>query len=210
MGAEGAFAPAGLSNEEPWQLILQAIKKAGYRAGVDVGLAADLAASEIFKNGKYELRREGKKMTSEQLIEYLAEWLKKYPIISIEDPLAETDWGGWTLAFKQLRKKVRIIADDLTATNKILLEKMLDLRAAAGIIIKPNQIGTLSETAETIILAQKNKIATIVSHRGGGETNDTFIVDLAVAFGCEFLKVGITRGERVAKYNRLLEIERGL
>lgn len=207
VGSEGAFAPSGLGNEAPWPLLVSAIKKAGYRPGAEVALAADLAASEIYKNGNYQLKKEKQSLTAQQLIAYLKKWLSKYPLIGIEDPLSENDWSGWTAITGELSKKVKIIADDLTVTNRARLQKALDCQAATGIIIKPNQVGTLTETVATIKLAKQAGWWTVVSHRGGGETNDTFITDLAVAFECDYLKVGISRGERVAKWNRLLEIE---
>ncbi|MEK7190023.1 MAG: phosphopyruvate hydratase [Patescibacteria group bacterium] len=208
VGNEGAFAPAGLKdNEAPWQLILQAIKNAGYTAGKDVMLSADPATSEIFTNGKYHLKKEGLTLSSRQLINYFKKWVAKYPFLSLEDPLAEDDWESWPIIMKELGKKVRIVGDDLTVTNPERLAKAIKLKAINAILIKLNQIGTLSETIQTIEIAHQAKLWSIVSHRGGGETNDAFMIDLAVATNSEFVKVGISRGERVEKYNRLMEIE---
>ena len=208
VGNEGAFAPPGLkNNEEPWQLILEAIKKAGFKAGKEVMLSADPETSELFTNGKYHLSKTKQTLTSRQLIDYFTKWVKKYPLLTLEDPLAEDDWDWWPVITKELGKKVRIIGDDLTVTNPERLKKAIKLKAINAILIKLNQIGSLSETIETIELAHKNKFWSVVSHRGGGETNDTFMIDLAAATNSEFVKVGISRGERVEKYNRLMEIE---
>lgn len=208
VGNEGAYAPPGLkNNEEPWQLILAAIKKSGYRAGKDVMLSADPAVSELFANGQYHLAKTHQTLTSRQMIDYFAKWVAKYPLLTLEDPLAEDDWQWWPVITKELGKKVRIIGDDLTVTNPQRLKKAIKLKAINAILIKLNQIGSLSETIETIELAHKNKFWSIISHRGGGETNDTFMIDLAAATNSEFVKVGISRGERVEKYNRLMEIE---
>lgn len=208
VGNEGAFAPEGLkSNEAPWQLILQAIKKAGYQAGKDVKLAADPAVSEIFDKGKYHLTKEKKTLSSRQMIDYFKKWVAKYPFITLEDPLAEDDWQWWPVIMRELGRKIRIIGDDLTVTNPERLAKAIKLKAINAILIKLNQIGTLSETIKTIEMAHQARMWSIVSHRGGGETSDTFMIDLAVATNSEFVKVGISRGERVEKYNRLMEIE---
>lgn len=208
VGNEGAFAPAGLKdNEAPWKYILQAIKQAGYRAGRDVWLSADPAVSEIYKAGQYQLKKEKKSLNSRQLIDYFTNWVKKYPLLVLEDPLAEDDWQWWPVLTKELGRRVRIMGDDLTVTNPIRLQKAIDLGAINAILIKLNQIGSLTETVKTIELAHQHKLWAIVSHRGGGETNDTAMIDLAVATNCEFVKCGISRGERVAKYNRLMEIE---
>ncbi|MBU1165116.1 phosphopyruvate hydratase [Patescibacteria group bacterium] len=208
VGNEGAYAPAGLkNNESPWLLIMQAIKKAGYKAGKDVMLSADPAVSEIFENGKYNMKKDKKKLSSRQMIDYFKTWVNKYPLITLEDPLAEDDWDWWPVITKELGKKVRIVGDDLTVTNPERLKKAIDLKAINAILIKLNQIGSLSETVQTIEMAHKVGFWSIVSHRGGGETNDTSMIDLAVATNSEFVKVGISRGERVSKYNRLMEIE---
>ncbi|MDP3244780.1 MAG: phosphopyruvate hydratase [bacterium] len=208
VGNEGAFAPEGLKNNEaPWQLILQAIKKAGYGAGKDVMLAADPAVSEIFAQGKYRLTKEKKSLSSRQMINYFKKWVAKYPFLTLEDPLSEDDWQWWPVITRELGKKIRIIGDDLTVTNPARLAKAIKLKAINAILIKLNQIGTLSETIKTIEMAHQAGMWSIVSHRGGGETNDTFMIDLAVATNSEFVKVGVSRGERVEKYNRLMEIE---
>jgi len=211
VGNEGAFAPAGLpTNESPLKLIQEAIKKSGYKTGKDVGISLDPATTEIFKNNKYILKKENKKLNSEQMIDYFEKWVDKYPIITLEDPLHEDDWINWPKITKKLGKKIAIIGDDLTVTNKKRLQKAINTKAINSILIKLNQIGTLTETVETCMLARKHNIMTVVSHRGGGETNDTSMIDLAVAVNSGFVKVGPSRGERVCKYNRLMEIEEEL
>jgi len=208
VGNEGAFAPSGLkSNESPLELIQEAIKKSGYKAGKDVGISLDPAVSEIVKDGKYELKKEDKLLSSEEMIDYFTKWVKKYPIITLEDALHEDDWDFWPKLTEKLGKKIPIIGDDLTVTNPKRLQKAIDVKAINAILIKLNQIGTLSETVDCCMLARKNNFMTIISHRGGGETNDTTMVDLAVAVNSGFIKVGPSRGERVSKYNRLMEIE---
>src|SRR3989338_359807 len=162
--------------------------------------------SEIFSGGKYSLSKEKKELSSSEMIRYFENWAKKYNLITLEDPLAEDDWESWTEITKKLGNKIKIIGDDLTVTNIKRLEKAIKLKAINAILIKLNQIGTLTETVDCCMLARKNKMDTIVSHRGGGETNDTFMVDLAVAVNSSFIKVGPSRGERVEKYNRLMEI----
>jgi enolase len=208
VGNEGAFAPPGLpTNESPLNLIQEAIKKSGYRVGEDVGISLDPAVSEIFKDGKYELKKEGKILSSEEMINYFTEWVNKYPIITLEDPLHEDDWDNWPKIMKKVGQKVPVIGDDLTVTNPKRLQKAIDLKAINAILIKLNQIGTLTETVDCCMLARKNNFMTVISHRGGGETNDTSMIDLAVAVNSGFVKVGPSRGERVEKYNRLMEIE---
>lgn len=210
VGNEGAFAPNGLpSNEAPLNYIVEAIKKAGYNPGVDLAISIDAAASEFYKDGKYNLSIENKSLTSQELIEYYKNWLGKYPIVTIEDMLDEDDWENWP-AMTAVAKEHNIenIGDDLTVTNIERLQKAIDLNAISAILIKLNQIGSVSETVDCCMLAKKNNMMTVVSHRGGGETNNTAMVDLAVAVGSRFIKVGPTRGERVSKYNRLMEIER--
>ena len=212
VGNEGAFAPNGLpSNEAPLNFIVQAIEKAGYKPGVDLGISIDAAASEFYKDGKYNLSIENKSLTSQELIEYYRNWLGKYPLVSIEDMLDEDDWDNWpTLTALAKEHGIENIGDDLTVTNIERLQKAIELKAISSILIKLNQIGTLTETVDCCMLAKKNGMMTVVSHRGGGETNNTAMVDLAVAVGSLFIKVGPTRGERVSKYNRLMEIERDL
>lgn len=213
VGNEGAFAPNGIkSNEAPLQYFMQAIEKAGYKAGVDVGISIDAAASETYDNErkKYFLKLEGKDLTSEEMIEYLRPWTEKYPIITMEDMLSEFDWENWPKLVENFGEKSLIIADDLTVTNTKLWQKAIEAKAANAILIKLNQAGTVTETMDCCMLAREHNLATVPSHRGGGETNDTFLVDLAVAVGSAYIKVGPTRGERVCKYNRLMRIEEGL
>lgn len=212
VGNEGAFAPSGLSsNQQPLDLLMQAIDRSGYSTGHDLGISIDAAASEFFENNQYRLQLENLQLSSEELLNYYQPWLAKFPIVSLEDMFAEDDWTAWT-KFNQLTSQHNILhlGDDLTVTNQQRLQKAIDLNAISAILIKLNQIGSLTETVECCKLAVQNQIATIPSHRGGGETNDSSMVDLAVAVGSRFIKVGPTRGERVSKYNRLLEIERYL
>ena len=212
VGNEGAFAPNGIpSNEAPFQYILEAIKNAGYEAGKDLSISIDAAASEFYHDGKYDLKVEGRQLTASELISYYETWMQKYPIVSIEDMLAEDDWDNW-VALKKIsdQYKIELIGDDLTVTNLERLQKAIDLNAISSILIKLNQIGTLTETVDCCMLAKKHGLMTTTSHRGGGETNDAAMVDLAVAVGSRFIKVGPTRGERVSKYNRLMAIEREL
>ncbi|MEM5792938.1 MAG: phosphopyruvate hydratase [Candidatus Aenigmatarchaeota archaeon] len=207
VGNEGAFAPSGLmSNEIPLKLITEAIKKSGYNPLENVGISIDAAASEFFRDGKYHLKIEDKKLSSEELIEYYLPWIQKYPIVTIEDMLSEDDWENWPLLMEKM-PGILNIGDDLTVTNIKRLEKAINTRSINAILIKPNQIGTLTECIDCCLFAKNNGIVTIVSHRGGGETNDTTMVDIAVAVNSSFIKVGPSRGERVCKYNRLMEIE---
>jgi len=212
VGHEGAYAPDGLeSNETPLKLITQAIEKSGHKPKEDIGIMLDAAASEFFKNGQYFLTLENKRFNSKELIKYYEPWLHTYPIVCIEDMLHEDDWDAWTELTELAKKhKVENIADDLTATNLIRLQKAIDLEASSAILIKFSQAGTVTETIETCLLAKKHNMMTVPSHRGGGETNDSSMIDLAVAVGSKYIKVGPTRGERVSKYNRLMEIERDL
>ncbi len=207
VGNEGAFAPSGLtSNEKPMEYILEAIKNSGYIPGIDAGISIDAAASEFFSDGKYNLKIENKKLDGKQLIEYFLPWLQKYPIVSFEDMLGEDDWENWV----ELTSKVGNmpnIADDLTVTNLKRWRKAIEMKAANAILIKLNQAGSVTETIDCCVEAKENSMWTVPSHRGGGESNDTFMVDLAVAVGSEYIKVGPTRGERVCKYNRLMRIE---
>lgn len=211
VGNEGAFAPNGIpTNEAPFEYIVEAIKRAGFTPGKELGISIDAAASEFF-TGNYQLKLENRQFTGEELINYYAELLDKYPFVSLEDLLAEDDWDNWVKLNQLLKTKgIKHIGDDLTVTNITRMRKAIELDAISGIIIKPNQIGTLSETVACCQIAHQNGLITITSHRGGGETNDHFIADLAVAVGSAFVKVGPTRGERVSKYNRLMEIEREL
>ncbi|GAB4284431.1 MAG: phosphopyruvate hydratase [Candidatus Dojkabacteria bacterium] len=212
VGNEGAFAPNGIpTNEAPFQYIIQAIENAGYRPGVDLGISIDAAASEFYEKGKYKLGIENRTLSSDELSAYYESWLQKYPIVTLEDMHHEDDWDAW-VKFNSICKKykVELIGDDLTVTNIKRLQHAIELEAISAILIKLNQIGSLTETVETCLLAKAYNMASVPSHRGGGETNDTAMVDLAVAVGGKFIKVGPTRGERVAKYNRLMEIERNL
>lgn len=207
VGNEGAFAPAGItSNELPLQILTEAIKQAGFKLLDDAGIYIDAAASEFLSDNKYSLKVDKKLLTSEEIIAMYADWFHKYPIVALEDGLSEFDWSNWPKLMSQAGK-VKIVADDLTVTNAKLWQKAIDEKCANAILIKLNQAGTVSETMDACLLAKKYNLTTIPSHRGGGETNDTFLVDLAVAVGSEWIKVGPTRGERVCKYNRLMRIE---
>lgn len=214
VGDEGGFAPRLKNKEEALDLILNAIEKAGYVPGDDVTLALDCASSEYYRDEKYDYTIfEGDKakiLTWEEQIDYLAELVKKYPIDSIEDGMAEDDWEGWKMLTYRLGDDVQLVGDDLFVTNVKFLKKGIDEKCANAILIKPNQIGTLSETLEAIALAQRNGYAAVMSHRSG-ETEDTTIADLAVATNCGQIKTGsLSRSERTAKYNRLLKIEQEL
>ena len=211
VGDEGGFAPDLRSNEEAIETILEAIAKAGYKAGEDVWLALDAAASEFHKDdGKYHLTGEGKKLTSEQMVEFYAGWCAKYPIVSIEDGMAEGDWDGWKLQTERLGQTVQLVGDDLFVTNPKILREGIDKGIANAILIKVNQIGTLSETLDAIALAHANRYAAVISHRSG-ETEDTTIADLSVATTATQIKTGsLCRTDRVAKYNPLLRIEEAL
>jgi enolase len=208
LGDEGGFAPDLSSNEEPIQIIIEAIEKAGYKAGKDIKIALDVASSELVtENGKYKLDSENRELTSEELINYYAELCEKYPIVSIEDGLSEDDWEGWKILTDKLGNKVQLVGDDLFVTNASILAEGIKKGVGNAILIKPNQIGTVSETMQTVRLAQRNGYKTIMSHRSG-ESEDAFIADFAVALNTGEIKTGSTaRGERTAKYNRLLEIE---
>ena len=206
VGDEGGFAPNLNDNEEPIKLIMQAIEKAGYKAGEQIKLALDVAASELYENGKYKL--EGKEFSSEELIERYARLCEKYPIFSIEDGLSEDDWAGWAKLTSKLGSKVQLVGDDLFVTNEKILREGIAKGVGNAILIKPNQIGTVSQTMQTIRLAQRKGYRCVMSHRSG-ESEDSFIADFAVAMNTGQIKTGATsRSERNAKYNRLLEIER--
>ncbi len=211
VGDEGGFAPSLKSNEEALEVIVEAIEKANYRPGTDVKIAMDPAASEFYEDGKYVFKKStGEKLTSAEMVDFYAKLVDKYPIISIEDGLAEDDWEGWKLMTEKLGKKIQIMGDDLYVTNIERLQKGIDMGITNSILIKLNQIGTVTETIETIKLAQKNGFTAVVSHRSG-ETEDTFIADLAVAMSTGQIKSGSTsRSERIAKYNQLLRIEESL
>jgi len=211
VGDEGGFAPNLKSNEEAIETILEAIEKAGYRAGDNVMLALDPAASEFFSNGKYVFKKSDKReLSPDEMVAYWADWCDKYPIISIEDGLAESDWEGWVNLTDQIGDRVQLVGDDLFVTNVRFLERGIEEGAANGILIKVNQIGTLTETLDAIELAKTNNMTAIISHRSG-ETEDTFIADLAVATNAGQIKTGsLCRSDRIAKYNQLLRIEEDL
>ncbi len=210
VGDEGGFAPDFRSNVEALDTILEAIGKAGYTAGEDILLGLDVASSEFFDNGKYHLVGENKRLSSEQFVDFLADWVAQYPIITIEDGLAEDDWSGWKLLTERVGNKVQLVGDDLFVTNPAILKQGIDSGTANAILIKVNQIGTLTETLEAIAMADAAKYAAIVSHRSG-ETEDTTISDIAVATTATQIKTGsLCRSDRVAKYNQLLRIEEQL
>lgn len=207
VGDEGGFAPDLESNTEGFELIIEAIKKAGYEPGVDVKLAIDVAASEFYSDGKYNLVGENRSLTTDELIDFYKELIDKYPIVSIEDPVDENDWEGFAKITKELGDKVQLVGDDLFVTNKECLQKGIDLKAGNAILLKVNQIGTITETLETIKLAKDNGYKTIISHRSG-ETEDTTIADLAVGLDLGQIKTGsMSRTDRMCKYNQLMRIE---
>jgi enolase len=210
VGDEGGFAPALKSNAEAIEVILQAIEKAGYKPGVQVFIALDSAASGFYEDGKYNLRKEGRVLTGAQMVDFYAEWCNKYPIISLEDGIAEDDWETWVALAKRLGDKVQLVGDDLFVTNVERLKKGIALGAANSVLIKLNQIGTLSETLSAIEMAHRSGWTAMVSHRSG-ETEDTTIADLVVATNAGQIKTGApARSERVAKYNQLMRIEEEL
>ena len=210
VGDEGGFAPDLESNSEGFELIMEAIKKAGYEPGKDVCMAIDVAASEFYKDGKYELVGEGRSLTTEELIEYYEELISKYPIISIEDAVDENDWDGFNLVTKRIGDKIQLVGDDLFVTNKACLQMGIDHEAGNAILLKVNQIGTITETLETIELARNHNYATVISHRSG-ETEDTTIADLAVGLDLGQIKTGsMSRTDRICKYNQLMRIEEEL
>ncbi len=210
VGDEGGFAPSLSSNEAAIELILEAIKAAGYKTGKQISIGLDVAATELYKNGAYDLARDKKNFTTEEMIGWYEGLVDKYPIISIEDGLAEDDWDGWVLMTKRLGEKIKLVGDDLFVTNKDRLSKGIERHAANSILIKLNQIGTVSETIGAINLAKKADYSFIISHRSG-ETEDTVISDFAVGTGAAYIKTGsLSRTERVAKYNQLLRIEEEL
>ena len=217
VGDEGGFAPDLNSNSEGFELIIEAINKAGYKPGIDVKLpgidvklAIDVAASEFYSDGKYNLVGENRSLTTEELIEYYEELVEKYPIISIEDPVDENDWNGFRLITERLGDKIQLVGDDLFVTNKKCLQMGIDNHAGNAILLKVNQIGTITETLETIELARRNNYKTIISHRSG-ETEDTTIADLAVGLNLGQIKTGsMSRTDRICKYNQLIRIEEEL
>ncbi len=210
VGDEGGFAPNLGSNEEAIQVVMEAIKKAGYTPGEDVYIALDAASSEFYKNGKYVFESTGEERTSEEMVAFWEEWCAKYPIISIEDGLAEDDWAGWKLATERLGDKVQLVGDDLFVTNTKRLARGIEENTANSILVKVNQIGTLTETIEAVQMATRNGYTSVMSHRSG-ETEDSTIADLAVALNCGQIKTGsASRSDRMAKYNQLLRIEEEL
>ena len=210
VGDEGGFAPNLPSNESALEVILEAIEKAGYKAGQDVMIALDAASSEFYKDGQYVLGSENKSLSSAEFTDYLADWVDRYPIISIEDGMAEQDWDGWKLLTEKVGGKIQLVGDDLFVTNTAIFKEGIDKGIANSILIKVNQIGTLTETLAAIQMAKDAGYTAVISHRSG-ETEDTTIADLAVATGAGQIKTGsMSRSDRVAKYNRLLRIEEAL
>ena len=210
VGDEGGFAPDLQSNTEGFELIMEAIKKAGYEPGKDVCLGIDVAASEFYKDGKYELVGENRSLTTDELIDFYEELVNKYPIISIEDPVDENDWDGFRKITERIGERVQLVGDDLFVTNKKCLQMGIDNKAGNAILLKVNQIGTITETLETIELARENGYATVISHRSG-ETEDTTIADMAVGLNLGQIKTGsMSRTDRICKYNQLLRIEEEL
>ena len=210
VGDEGGFAPSLPSNEAAIEVILEAVTKAGYKAGKDVTIAIDAAASELYKNGIYDLEREGKKLSSEEMVEFYGKWLTKFPIASIEDGFGEDDWAAYELMTKKYGKKVQIVGDDLFVTNVDRLKQGIERKAGNSILIKLNQIGTVTETINAIKMAHNAGMTAVVSHRSG-ETEDTTISHFVVGLGCGQIKTGsLCRTDRVAKYNELLRIEEQL
>jgi enolase len=210
VGDEGGFAPNLSSNEAAIEVILEAINKAGFKAGQDIWLGLDVASSEFYKDGKYDIASEKKMLTSAQFVEYLSAWVDKYPIITIEDGMAEGDWDGWKILTEKLGKKVQIVGDDLFVTNTKILKEGIAKGIANSILIKVNQIGSLTETLAAIEMAKRAKYTAVISHRSG-ETEDSTIADLAVATSAGQIKTGsLSRSDRIAKYNQLIRIEEAL
>ncbi len=209
-GDEGGFAPELETNEDAMRLLVEAIERSGHRPGDEVFIAIDPAASEFYREGRYQLRGEGRVLDSEGLIDVWESWAGRYPLVSVEDGLAEDDWDGWGRLTTRMGKAVQLVGDDLFVTNVVRLRRGIETGVANSILIKVNQIGTLTETLETIDSARRAGYTTVISHRSG-ETEDPFIADLAVATGAGQIKTGApSRSERVAKYNRLLRIEEEL
>ncbi len=210
VGDEGGFAPALESNEAPLELLVAAIEAAGYRPGEDIAIAMDPAASEFFKDGSYELAGEGRTLSSDEMVDYYESLIGRYPILSIEDGMGENDWDGWAALTERIGKRIQLVGDDIFVTNPAILRRGIDAGIANSILIKLNQIGTLTETLDTIALAHDAGYTVVVSHRSG-ETEDAFIADFVVATGAGQIKTGApARSERVAKYNQLLRIEEEL
>jgi enolase len=210
LGDEGGFAPNFKNNIEPLEYIVEAIKESGYKPGEEIAIAMDPASSEFYKEGKYQLKSEGKALSSAEMVDYYAKLVEDFPIVSIEDGLAEDDWDGWKIMSEKLGDKIQLVGDDIFVTNYKILQEGIDKGIANSILIKLNQIGTVSETMKTIRVAYKNGYTCVVSHRSG-ESEDAFIADFAVALNTAQIKTGApARSERIAKYNRLLTIEREL
>lgn len=211
VGDEGGFAPDIQSNEEAIETVLEAIKAAGFKPGEDVSIALDAASSEMYKDGKYKFyKSSGKELTADEMVAYWVEWVNKYPIVSIEDGMAEDDWDGWKKLTEALGDKIQLVGDDLFVTNSKILKRGIDSKTANSILIKVNQIGTLTETIQAVQMAQRAGYTTVMSHRSG-ETEDTTIADLAVALNCGQIKTGsASRTDRIAKYNQLIRIEEQL
>jgi enolase len=210
VGDDGGYAPNLDNNEAALQLIMQAIEQAGYLPGADVAIALDFASSELFSEGKYHLASDGLSLSSEQLTDYIAAWTNKYPIISIEDGMSEHDWDGWKLLTNKLGKSVQLVGDDVFVTNSNILKEGIEQAVANSILIKINQIGTLTETFSAIEIAKRAGYTSVISHRSG-ETEDTTIADIAVATNALQIKTGsLSRSDRLAKYNQLLRIEEDL
>ena len=210
VGDEGGFAPSLKTNEEAIEVILEAVGKAGYKPGEQIRIALDPAASEFFEDGKYVLKKEGRTLTGAEMVEFYADWVEKYPIVSIEDGLAEDDWGSWVLMMERVGDRVQIVGDDLLVTNVARVRRAIDLGACSSLLCKVNQIGTLTEAIAAVQLAQRAGWTVVVSHRSG-ETEDATIADLAVAWNAGQIKTGAPcRSDRVAKYNQLLRIEQEL
>jgi enolase len=210
VGDEGGFAPALASNEAPLELLVTAIGSAGYRAGKDLAICLDPAASEFFQDGRYELTGEGRSLSSGEMVDYWSVITERYPVVSLEDGMAEQDWDGWQALTEHVGNRVQLVGDDIFVTNPGILREGIDRGVANSILIKLNQIGTLTETLDTIALARQAGYRAVISHRSG-ETEDTFIADLVVATGVGQIKTGApARSERVAKYNQLVRIEEEL
>ncbi len=207
VGDEGGFAPNLRSNEEALEVIMEAVARTGYKSGKDIFMALDAAASEFYRDGKYFLASENRRLTSEEMVDYLDELANKYPIVSIEDGLSEDDWEGWKILNAKLGGKIQIVGDDLTVTNINRLQRAIDEKSMNSILIKLNQIGTITETIQAVNLARQNNFSAVISHRSG-ETEDTIIADFAVAMGMGQIKTGsASRTDRICKYNQLLRIE---
>ncbi len=210
VGDEGGFAPTLKTNEDALELIIEAIQKAGFKPGVDISLALDPASSEFFRGGKYVLAKENRTLSKEEMVEYYSKLVDTYPIVSIEDGVAEEDWDAWKMMTDRLGKRIQLVGDDLFVTNTKRLKRGIELGVANAILIKPNQIGTLTETMDAVNMGYRHGYASVMSHRSG-ETEDATIADLAVATGCGQIKTGAPcRSERTAKYNQLLRIEKML